>query len=224
MLNVRFEAARFNKEINSILNYSVGFLDGAKTGRTELLNTIGEKTKEYLAEFIDSNARVNPEMLHHVYEWYQNGTPTARLFDLHCSTRGGGLTVSSTFSQSSSVAKGSHTPFYDKARIMEAGTPVVIRPVAAQALRFEDNGQEVFVKGSVTVESSGGAATQGGFKEVVDSFFRNYFSQSVLISSGLGRHLSNPVDFKRRLPRAKRGGKAQGFDVGYRWISAKGVF
>jgi hypothetical protein len=223
LLKVKFQTDKFNKEMNSILNYASGFLDGAQAGKKELMQTIGEKTTEYLDAFIDSNARINPEMLHHVYEWYENGSPNARLFDLQYSTHGGGLTFSSTFRQSSSVAKGSHTPFYDKARIMELGVPVVIKPVTAQALRFEDGGQEVFVKGSVTVESPGGASTQGGFQEVVDSFFRNYFSQSVLFSSGLARHLSNPVDFKTRLPRAKKGGRAQGFDVGYRWISAKGV-
>lgn len=223
MINTKFDSARFAKEMNSIVDYAAGFLDGAKAGRRELLETIGQKTTDYLNEFIDANARTNPAMLHHIYEWYQTGSPNARLFDLEYTTYGGGLTFSSTFRQSTSVARGSRTPFYDKARIMEQGIPVVIRPVTAKALRFEDNGQEVFTKGPVVVENPGGTETQDGLKTIIDTFFRSYFSQAFLASSGIAQHLSNPVDFKKRLPRAKRGGKAQGFDVGYRWISAKGV-
>lgn len=223
MINTRFETARFMKEMGSIVNYAVGFLDGAKAGRKELLETIGKNTIEVLNEFIDSNARTNPDMLHHIYEWYQSGSPSARLFDLECTTYGGGLTFSSTFRQSTTVSRGSNTPFYDKARIMEQGIPVRITPVSAQVLRFEDDNQEVFTKGPVVVKNPGGEETRDGLKRTIDMFFKSYFSQAFLQSSGLSKHLGNPVSFKKRLPRAKRGGRAQGFDVGYRWIAARGV-
>ena len=32
--------------------------------------------------YVDSQARVNPKSLHHVYEWKKVGVPSARLFDL----------------------------------------------------------------------------------------------------------------------------------------------
>jgi len=223
MINANFETTRFMKDMGSIVNYAVGFLDGAKAGRKELLETIGKNTVEVLNEFIDSNARANPDTLHHIYEWYQSGSPAARLFDLDYTTYGGGLTFNSTFRQSTSLSRGSRTPFYDKARIMEEGIPVRIKPVSAKVLRFEDDGQEIFTKGPVIVKNPGGQETEGGLKRIIDTFFRSYFSQAFLQSSGLARHLGSPVDFKKRLPRAKRGGRSQGFDVGYRWIAARGV-
>jgi hypothetical protein len=41
--------------------------------------------------------------------------------------------------------------------------------------------------------------------------------------SGIGKILGNPISFKKNLPKAKSGGRAAGYDVGYRWISAKGA-
>jgi len=220
LITPKFKSADFMKEMNAVVDYTIGFLEGAQKGKTELLQTLGEKTKVILEDFIDSNARTSPDTLHHVYEWYQTGSPNARLFDIEYSTFGGGLTFKSTFSQSASVQNGSTTPFYDKARIMEQGIPVVIRPKRSSVLAFEDQGEQVFTQKPVTVSNPGGA-TQGGFEQVVNTFFNSYWSQSFLQASGVADILRNPVQFKRNLPRAKRGGKAKGFDVGYRWISAR---
>jgi len=43
LLKVKFQTDKFNKEMNSILNYASGFLDGAQAGKKELMQTIGEK-------------------------------------------------------------------------------------------------------------------------------------------------------------------------------------
>ena len=223
MISVRLDSDSFMKDMMSVINYSNGFLDGARDGKKELLRTIGEKTVEILEQFIDSNARVNEEALHHVYEWYQAGSPNARLFNLEYFAYQGGLAISSSFTQSSTVKSGSSVPFYDKARIMEQGIPVRIRPVRAQVLRFEDNGEEVFTPNEVSVERPGGQEAQGGFKRVIDLFFETYFTQSFMQSSGIYELLKTPFNFKKNLPRAKTGGKSAGYDVGYRWISAKGV-
>jgi len=220
LITPKFKSADFMKEMNAVVDYTIGFLEGAQKGKTELLQALGEKTKVILEEFIDSNARTSPDTLHHVYEWYQTGSPNARLFDIEYSTFGGGLTFKSTFSQSASVQSGSSTPFYDKARIMEQGIPVVIRPKQSSVLAFEDQGEQVFTQKPVTVSNPGGA-TQGGFEQVVNTFFNSYWSQSFLQASGVADILRNPVQFKQNLPRAKQGGKAKGFDVGYRWISAR---
>lgn len=209
--------------MNQITNYAVGFIDGAKGGKQELLKTVGEKTVEILSEFVDSQARTNKAALHHIYEWYQTGSPASRLFDLEYSVSQGGLTVRSSFRQSSVIKSGSTVPFYDKARIMEQGVPVRIRPVRSSVLRFEDNGQEVFTRKPVEIDNPGGEMVQGSFQRVVDLFFKSYFSQAFLQTSGIASILSNPVVFKKNLPRAKVGGRSAGYDVGYRWIAAKGA-
>ena len=217
---VVYRTSDFMKEMQAVVDYSLGFLEGAQQGKAELLQTIGAKTKTILEEFIDANARTNPDVLHHIYEWYQTGSPNARLFDLEYSTFGGGLTFKSSFRQSTSIKNGSTSPFYDKARIMEQGIPVRISPKKSDVLVFEQDGEQVFTKKPVTVENPGGA-TQGGFEQTVNMFFNSYWRQSFLETSGVADILRNPIQFKQNLPRAKQGGRAKGFDVGYRWIAAK---
>jgi len=148
-----FNSNQFKKEMNNIVNYSVGFLEGVQKGKTVFLKTVGLETVELMKEFIDSNARVNPEMLHHVYEWNQTGSPSARLYDISYTTSNLGLSFRSSFSQSTSIKDGSRTPFYDKARIMEYGIPVTIRPKVAQVLAFEDGGETIFTQGPVRVDN-----------------------------------------------------------------------
>jgi hypothetical protein len=223
MISVQYLTNDFMKEMNSILNYANGFMDGANAGKRELLETIGQKTTEILNQFIDSNARTNDALLHHVYEWSQSGSPSGRLFDLEYKASSGGLTFQSSFRQSRSFQSGSSVPFYDKARIMEQGIPVRIKPTRSEVLVFEDNGQQVFTKSPVTVANPGGQAVVGGFQQTIDSFFNSYWKQSFLQTSGVAEILRNPIQFKQNLPRAKTGGRAAGYDVGYRWIAAKGV-
>jgi hypothetical protein len=81
-----FNSKQFKKDMNNIVNYSIGFLEGVQRGKTVFLKTLGMETVEVMKEFIDSNARVNPDMLHHVYEWTMTGSPEARLYDISYTT------------------------------------------------------------------------------------------------------------------------------------------
>jgi hypothetical protein len=218
-----FNSNQFKKDMNNIVDYSVGFLEGVQRGKTVFLKTLGMETVEIMKEFIDSNARVNPEMLHHVYEWTMTGSPDARLYDISYTTSNLGLSFRSSFSQSTSIKDGSRTPFYDKARIMEYGIPVTIRPKVAQVLAFDDNGKTVFTRGPVQVMNPGGTEVQGGFEKVFDMFFNKYFSQAFLRTSGVGKYLENPQVYKKNMPSGKRMGKAKGLSTGYRWIANAGL-
>jgi len=218
-----FNSVQFKKDMSNIVDYSVGFLEGIQKGKTIFLKTVGLETVELMKEFIDSNARVNPDMLHHVYEWNQTGSPSARLYDISYTTSNLGLSFRSSFRQSTSIKNGSRTPFYDKARIMEEGIPVTIRPRVAQALAFEDNGKTVFTKNEVRVDNPGGTEVQGGFEKVFDMFFNRYFSQAFLRVSGIARYLENPIVYKKDMAAGKRIGKSKGLSTGYRWIANAGV-
>jgi hypothetical protein len=218
-----FNSMQFKKDMNNIVDYSVGFLEGIHRGKTVFLKTLGLETVELMKEFIDSNARVNPEMLHHIYEWHQTGSPSARLYDISYTTSQLGLSFKSSFSQSTSIKNGSRTPFYDKARIMEEGIPVTIRPRLAQALAFEDNGEMVFTKNEVRVNNPGGTAVEGGFEKVFDMFFNRYFSQAFLRVSGVAKYLENPIVYKKDMAAGKRMGRSKGISTGYRWIANAGV-
>lgn len=218
-----FNSNQFKKEMNNIVNYSIGFLEGVQKGKTVFLKTLGLETVEVMKQFIDSNARVNPDMLHHIYEWNQTGSPSARLYDISYTTSNLGLSFRSSFSQSTSIKNGSRTPFYDKARIMEEGIPVVIRPRVAQALAFEENGEMVFTKSEVRVDNPGGTEVQGGFEKVFDMFFNRYFSQAFLRVSGVAQYLENPEVYRKDMQAGKKMGKTKGVSTGYRWIANAGV-
>ena len=218
-----FNSNQFKKEMNNIVNYSVGFLEGVQKGKTVFLKTVGLETVELMKEFIDSNARVNPDMLHHVYEWNQTGSPSARLYDISYTTSNLGLSFRSSFSQSTSIKDGSRTPFYDKARIMEYGIPVTIRPKVAQVLAFEDGGETIFTQGPVRVDNPGGMQAEGGFEKVFDMFFNRYFSQAFLRVSGIAKYLENPQVYKKDMQSSKKMGKTKGLSTGYRWIANAGV-
>lgn len=218
-----FNSNQFKKEMNNIVNYSIGFLEGVQKGKTVFLKTVGLETVEVMKQFIDSNARVNPDMLHHIYEWNQTGSPSARLYDISYTTSNSGLSFRSSFSQSTSIKNGSRTPFYDKARIMENGIPVTIRPKAAEVLAFDENGKTVFTKGPVQILNPGGDAVEGGFEKVFDMFFNRYFSQAFLRTSGIAQYLENPVVYKKDMQAGKKMGRTKGLSTGYRWIANAGV-
>lgn len=210
---------RFMQEMNNFVAYAQGFLDGTKIGKPKLLRNLGEELKEMIAEYIDTSARLNPESLHHVYEWYQTGSSASRLFNIRYEVVGGGLSIDSTFSQSTSIPRGSNVPFYDKARIMESGVPVTISPVSSRVLAFEQDGETVFTSSPVTVENPGGDQVAGSFEATFREFFSLYASQSLLLASGLGEQLKNPIAFKTNANAGKRGGYSTGVRVGQAWIS-----
>lgn len=213
----------FKKDMKNIMDYSIGFLEGVQAGKIKFLNNLGLMTSEVLKEYIDSNARVNPKAMHHVYEWYKVGSPDARLYDINYTVSNLGLSFTSTFKQSTSIKDGSSVPFYNKAKIMEDGIPVVIKPKNSDILVFEDGAETVFTKNKITVASPGGDATTGSFEKVIDVFFNKYFTQAFLKSSGIYGYLSNPVAYKRNLAAGKTAGRSKGLQTGYRWIANAGI-
>lgn len=218
MLAMKLDLTDFNKTMNNAIQYSVGFMEGVERGKPVFLQKLGVSVIEAMKQFIDANARVNPAMLQHVYEWGQSGSPNARLFDINYRSTKNGISIGATFRQSSSVKPGSYIPFYDKARIMESGIPVTIAPVRAKALRFETEEGTVFTRQPVTVKNPGGEQAQGGLENAIDTFINQYFSQSFLRFSGLARYIEKAELFKRDFRKAKNGGKTAGISAGYRWI------
>lgn len=223
MITIKTNTGKLVSDLNNIVQYSIGFIDGVKKGKNIFLNNLGINIKEVLEMFIDSNARSNPDMLHHVYEWYKTGSPDARLFDIKYTVSGVGLSFYSSFRQSTSVKEGSLVPFYNKAKIMEDGTPVTIVPKKSNVLVFDDNGETIFTKGPVEILNPGGAQVQNGFEKIVNLFFTRYFTQAFLRSSGVYRHLNNPVVYKKNLKNGKRMGRSAGLSTGYSWIANAGV-
>jgi hypothetical protein len=219
MIKVNFDTNQFLKDLTNTVDYATGFIDGVNKGKVPLLENVGKVVVEGIKQFIDANARVSPQALHHVYEWYRTGSPDARLFEIEYVANQTGLSFNSTFTQSTSIREGSKVPFYNKAELMESGAPVTIIPRLPKPLVFEAGGETVFTKSPVTVSNPGGDAVAGGYQRVLEQFFSQYFSQSFLKSSGILEHLNDPSPFKRNFSKAKRGGRSLGLSVGYKWVT-----
>lgn len=217
MIKLTFDNKAFKKQMKNIIDYSTGFVEGVQNGKSEFLNYLGSDLSEIASQFIDTNARVSPSTLHHVYEWYKTGSPEARLFDIDYTVSNIGLSFISKFKQSTTIKEGSYEPFRNKAEIMESGTTVVIRPKNAEALRFEINGEAVYTKSPVVVNDPGGN-TQGEFEKAFDLFFGRYFTQAFLQNSNLKQYFENPIVYKKNLSKGKRGGRSVGLSTGYRWV------
>ena len=216
---VRTNTQKFNKEMNNIVQYAFGFLDGVKKGKKIFLNNLGEGTIQAMAAYVDVSARGNPSALHHVYEWYQTGSPSARLFDISYTVNNLGLNINSKFKQSRTIKEDSNVPFYNKAKIMEEGTPVTISPKKSSELAFTEGAATIFTKKSITIRNPGGNNVQGSFEKVMDEFMLRYFKQSFLRASGIYDYIKKPTVFKKNIKSGAKLGKSKGVDVGFKWIA-----
>jgi hypothetical protein len=217
-MRVSLTTNNFEQQILNIAEYSLGFLDGIQRGKKIFLDNMGKGVIYTLGRYIDVEAKANSAALHHVYEWYQVGSPNARLFDLDYSVSNVGLSINSTFKQSRTLAEDGTTPFYNKANIMENGIPVTIKPKRT-ALKFNSGGQEIFTKRPVTVVNPGGDMVQGSFERTFDEFMRNYFTQGFLRASGLFDYIQNPTIYKKNFAAGSKKGKPEGIKTGFKWIT-----
>ena len=218
-MQITLNTKELEKKLNNIYDYSIGFLDGVHKGKTTFLNNLGVGVIEVLKQYVDVEARSNPKALHHIYEWYEVGNPGARLYNFNYTVSNLGLSFKSTFSQSKTISNGSSTPFYDKAKIMEEGIPVRISPKNGNKLVFEINGETIFTEKEITVEHPGGDFVAGSFQKIVDEFFKVYFKQSFLQSSGIYAHIKNPVLYKKNFAAGSKTGKSIGVETGFKWIA-----
>lgn len=223
MIAATIDIAGLEKDFANIIGYSEGFLKGVEAGKTNFFNNLGKTFLEIAYTFIDSNAKANPAMLHHVYEWYRTGSPEARLYDISFVSDDAKISFRSTFKKSQSLQDGSNIPFWNKASIMESGSPVTVTPRGQNPLVFQDGGETIFTKAPVTIENPGGPAVQGAYKDIFDLFFNKYLTQSFLRSSGIINYIEYPKEFKANFKLAQTGGRSKGFDVGYKWISKAGT-
>lgn len=216
--SVRVDPKNLEDTLLMAVKYSYGFIDGVKRGKRIFLQNLGQNVIAILYKYIDSQASANPEALHHVYEWYLTGSPKARLFDLDYTVSNIGLSIKSNFKQSDSVKENMTVPFYNKAKIMEAGVPVTIKPRPAGVLRFEVDGDIVYTPNPVTVQNPGGNYVSGSFKRIFDEFMLVYFKQSFLRASELLDRLENPKLFKDNFKEGTKKGRSKGIATGFRYI------
>jgi hypothetical protein len=209
----------FKRTMDNIIDYSYGFIDGVHKGKKVFLEKLGREVIAALSQYIDINAKANPKALHHVYEWYRVGSPAARLYDIDFIVNKNGLALFSNFRQSRSMSNDASEPFFDKAKIMEQGKTVVIKPKSGSVLAFQSGGDTVFTKKPVTVRDPGGDEVQGSFEQVFDEFMLKYFKQSFIRASGLYDYIKKPTAFKKNIRAGSKAGRPKGVSTGFSWIA-----
>ena len=220
MIDIKFDTREFNKILNNAVQYSKGFLEGVELNRLSFNRILGGYTVEALGEYIDSKARMNPESLHHVYEWNAVGNRSGRLFKINVSATKNQITFSGSFVPSKSTSGESIEPFVDKANVMENAISITVEPKNSDYLVFESNGETVFTTKAITIDSPGGPDVAGSFATVIDEFFNYYFTNSVLNS--LMKKLSKPTEFAKFFPSIKSGGKSPGVLAGKKYYRMEG--
>jgi len=224
MINVNFNTTDFTNKINNAVQYTQGFGRGIQENRKNFNLQLGRYALEMLNKYIDAKARMNSEELHHVYEWGQAGNPGARLFEINTSATQTNIVFYGKFLPSQSVSDTSDEPFVNKATVMENGIAIEISP-RSNVLAFEsDGGESVFTTDSIYIANPGGDGVAGSFGRVVEDFFENYFTNLVLVKSGILQKLSYPVEFSSGFAAgASGGGFSAGKAAGKRYLTVKGV-
>jgi hypothetical protein len=224
MINVQFDKSDFTAKMNNLSLYSKGFLNGINMNRQKFNLQLGEYSLEILNRFIDSKARMSPESLHHVYEWDQVGNPAARLFDINTSATQTSIIFYGKFLPSRSVSDRSSEPFVQKAEIMENSIMIEISPKSSNVLAFEADGETVFTTDSVYIANPGGDGVAGSFGRVIEEFFENYYTNTVLLQSGIFQKLSNPIEYSKNFGVGVRGGGfSAGKNAGRRYLTVRGA-
>jgi hypothetical protein len=199
-------------QVSAFLYYEAAVLSKLTTNaefKNLFKTTIFNQIEKDFGEYIDSQARVRPRSLHHVYEWNKVGVPTSRLFRLsRFDTDGLSFRINYDFKLSKSSVPSKNKKqkkkyiFANKALVMETGMPVVIRPRSAERLVFELDGETVFMpKGtSVTVKRPGGAQATNQFALSYGRFFGGQLVNSSIKSSGLQRIFNSKMTKALNVP------------------------
>lgn len=177
------DTREFEKTMKNAVQYAQGFIDGIQFKEPIFHNELGQAIKVLCGKYIDSSAKLDPESLHHVYEWDNVGNEGARLFDIVALADTQFIRFNFNFKQSTTMAPNATTPFFNKAEIMESGRSVVVQPSQSDTLVFEgEDGENVFTTDQVVIENPGGVQTNGAFDRVVKEFFLVYLKQGMLRS------------------------------------------
>lgn len=223
MIKTRIDSRELTKTLDNIVDYSVGFTRGVNKKRTIFNKQLGSFIEDALYKYVDAKARGNPDTLHHIYEWGMTGSPNGRLFEFTMTPTQRSIHFSAKFLQSATTSETSNEPFSDKAQVMESGMSITVTPRDSGVLAFEQDGEMVFVSGSVVIDNPGGEGVSGSFERVVKDFFENYLVVGLLRSSGLFNKLSYPKEYLDRFSQGAKSGESAGISAGQQYLDVGGI-
>lgn len=131
------------------------------------------------------------------------------------------ISFTGTFIPSKTISSTSDEPFADKANVMENAISILIEPKKSDVLVFEDEGETVFTTKSIFIEHPGGDEVAGSFGKVIDSFFTEYFTNSLL--RPLLIDLESAEEYAQNFRSGTRGGRPVGVKAGRQYFKVSGV-
>ncbi len=221
MLTTRVDNSKLQRVFKNTIEYSEGFIQGIDINKLNFNNELANFTSITLKKYIDSQARMNPLKLHHVYEWGKAGNEASRLFEFDTAVTGRTISITGKFLPSKSISDTSSEPFTNKATIMENAIAVVIEPKNSDVLAFENNGETVFTTNAIYIDHPGGDEVANGFGSTVNNFFDNYFTNGLL--KPLINKLSTANEFTESFSAGVMNGKNIGIQAGKRYFDIKGI-
>ena len=218
-IKIKIDAKEFQTVMQNVIDYTNGFVKETEARTDYIASKLGKASVAESYKYLDSFAAVNPELLHHIYEWGQTGNSAQRLYELKSQVSKSSALIVADFLESYSISDTSKEPLIDKARIMEEGIPLVIDNVNANALFFEVGGQEIFAVGPIYIPNPGGGQTRGQFKLQFEEFYNSYFTQVYLRAIKFYDHFKNPKAYYDGFNAGSRaGGKSAGKASALKWI------
>lgn len=207
MYSIKIDGKEAKKMLDGVVAYSNGFIKETKAQQKTIVSRLASTSIEAFYDYLDTLARTNPGMLHHVYEWGAVGDPGARLVELKKRLSGQSANIDTEFISSSSIPEGGSEPFYEKATIMEEGIPITVQAVQAKAMFIQYGGEEFFRTGPIVIENPGGESVRGSFVRAFEEFYNTYFEQVYLRSIRYYDHFENPRGFSSNFGSAVESGK-----------------
>lgn len=180
MTNAAFDAIDLMRVLNNTVDYSRAYLREIQMGQVRFNSQIAVYVKGILYKYIDSQARLYPERLAHVYEPGFNGAASQRLFTFETHATLEDITFTTRFNKSTLPSLDGGIPFEQRAEIMEDGLAITIAPKNGNVLAFDVDGETVFTTKPVTIDHPGGPEAAGAFKDAIDSFFNQYLTNVVM--------------------------------------------
>lgn len=217
LLRVKVDSKEINRIVNNAVSYSYGFLQGTEIDQILFNQKLAEFTTEALEKYIDSKARMNPEELHHVYEWNKAGSPSARLFKITPKASKRVISFTGKFLSSKSVSDESTEPFVNKANIMENAIAITIEPKNADVLAFTVDGETVFSATSIYIANPGGDEVAGSFGRTIEQFFLEYFTNGLL--NPFLKKFAIASEYTQSFPAGAKTGFTAGVQAGKRYIN-----
>ena len=205
------DVSNLTKTLNNTAQFGQGYINALEQEHDVFLIKLSVASIRLLYSYLDNRAKMSPKTLHHVYEQDRVGEPSARLFKFNTVIAGSTISVTGTFLDAKESRTGQ--PFVKKAEVMEAGTTITISPRhEGGVLVFEDDGETVFTRSTVTVEHPGGPDVEKAFAEAVYDFFASFLTKAVIFP--VLQELSNNKEFDRNFARGVKFGYSAGVDAG----------